>query len=189
MKKLSVIATLLLAVLLLQKCTKDTISATATSSTLLFAVINDTTWNADTIKASITYNAANNTKVFACNAVGNNKGVSLAVTQTIGATNTDGFPIASNFKADAAGNNTFVFNTIQRNQQGNLTLAPMGTVAPGSGSLYISAIDSVKKTVTGTFSFTSILNNYDGSGNVTSTTVSQIAAGAFNNLPYTFSSK
>ena len=188
MKKLSLIATVLLAVLLLQRCTKDTISESATSTTLLFAVINDTTWNANTIKASITYNSANTTKVFACNAVGNNKGLSWAVTQTTGAMNSAGFPI-TNFNADAAGNNMFVFSTTQKNQQGNLALVPMGTVAPGSGSLFISAIDSVKKTVTGTFSFTSILNNYDGNGNVTSTTVSQIAAGAFNNLPYTFSSK
>jgi hypothetical protein len=189
MKKLSLIATLLLAVLLLQKCTKDTISESATSSTLLFAVINDTTWNADTIHATITYNSATNTKVFACNAVGDNKGVTWAVTQTTGAINTAGFPISTNFNADAAGNNTFVFNTTQRNSQGNLALAPMGTVAPGSGSLIITAIDSAKKTVTGTFAFTSILNTYDNGGNITSTTVSQISAGAFNNLPYTFSSK
>jgi hypothetical protein len=187
MKKLSLIATLLLAVLLLQKCTKDTISESATSSTLLFAVINDTTWNADTIHASVTYTAATNSKVFSCNAIGDNKGLTWAVTQS-NSTNTSGFPISVNYNADAAGLNTFVFNTTQRNSLGNLALAPLGTVKPGSGTLVISAIDSVKKTVTGTFSFTAILNNYDNNGNIISTTVSQISAGAFNNLPYTFSS-
>ena len=41
MKKLSLIATLIIAVLLLQKCKTDTVTATATSSNTMFAVINE----------------------------------------------------------------------------------------------------------------------------------------------------
>src|ERR1700728_3413292 len=102
MKKISLIATLLLAVLLLQKCKKDTVTATATSSTTLFATINDTLWNADTIKASITYNSTTKSKVFACTGIANNKEINISCTQT-NATNTAGFPL-SVFNADAAGN-------------------------------------------------------------------------------------
>ena len=188
MKKISLIATLLLAVLLLQKCTKDTISGSAMSSTLLFAVINDTTWNADTVNAALTYNSTTKTKVLTCTAIGDNKEVNLSITQTFNAINTAGFPLNTAFNADAAGNNVFSYYTAQKNSSGVFVLAPLGTVAPGSGTLNVSAIDSVKKTMTGTFSFTSIKNNYDNNGNYVSTTVSQINAGAFNNMPYTFTS-
>jgi hypothetical protein len=189
MKKISLIITLLLAVLLLQKCKKDTETATAMSSTLLFAVINDTTWNADTVKAVITYNSATKTKVLSCSAVGNNKEVSMSVTQSVNALNTAGFPLNTIFNADAIGTNLFSYYTAQKNSSGVFVLTQLGTVAPGSGTLNISAIDSVKKMVTGTFSFTSIKDNYDSNGVYVSTTVSQINAGAFNNMPYTFVSQ
>jgi len=189
MKKISLIVTLLLAVLLLQKCKKDTETASAMSSTLLFAVINDTTWNADTVNAVITYNSATKTKVLSCSAVGNNKEVSMSVTQTVNAQNTAGFPVNTIFNADAIGTNLFSYYTAQKNSSGVFVLAQLGTVAPGSGTLNVSAIDSVKKSITGTFSFTSIKDNYDSSGVYISTTVSQINAGAFNNMPYTFISK
>ncbi len=186
MKKFSLIATLLLAVLLLQKCKKDPYSATAQSSNLFFAIINDSTWNADTVKASLTYNSASNTKVLSISAVGASKKLLMSVKQTVNVYNSAGFPINSAFNADAAGNNQFVYETLQKNLQGNLVYAPLGTVAPGSGSLTITAVDSVKKVMSGLFSYTSLLNNYDQTGDVISVTVSQVSAGAFNNMPYTF---
>jgi hypothetical protein len=189
MKKISLIVTLLLAVLLLQKCKKDTETGSAMSTTLLFAVINDTTWNADTVNAVLTYNSATKTKVLSCSAVGDNKGVSMSVTQTVNALNTAGFPLNTVFNADAIGTNLFSYSTAQKNPLGVFVLTPLGTVAPGSGTLTVSAIDSVKKLVTGTFSMTAIKDNYDGNGNYISTTVSQVNAGAFNNMPYTFISK
>jgi len=183
MKKISLIATLLLAVLILQKCTKDTVSASAQSNTLLFAVINDTTWNAVTVNASITYNSASKTKVLACTAIGANKEVNFSVTQTYNAINTTGFPL-STFNADVAGNNTFSYLT---NGSGGYT--QQGTVAPGSGTVIVSAIDSVKKVITGTFSFLAKQNNYDSNGNIVSITISGVQAGSFNNMPYTLISK
>jgi hypothetical protein len=182
MKKISLIATLLLSVLLLQKCTKDTVSASAQSNTLLFAVINDTTWNAATVNTSITYNSASKTKVLSCQAIGGNKEVKFTVTQTFQPTNTPGFPL-STFNADVAGNNTFSYLL---NGSGGYT--PQGTVAPGSGTVIVTAIDSVKKVITGTFSFLAKHNNYDSNGNIVSITISGIQAGAFNNTPYTFTS-
>jgi hypothetical protein len=181
MKKLSLIVTLLLAVLLLQNCKKDSYSESAQSNTLLFAVINDTTWNAQTVTASITYNSASNTKVLNCQATGSDKQLVMKLTQTTGAVNSAGFPLTA-FNADGV-NNTFAYETMQNN-----TYTPLGTVSAGSGTFTVSAIDSVKKTMTGTFSFTAQKNNYDNNGNVTSVTVNQVLSGAFNNLPYTFNS-
>ena len=186
MKKISLIATLLLAVLLLQKCKKDTVTATATSSTTLFATINDTLWNADTIHASLTYNSATKSKVFACTGIANNKEINISCTQT-NATNTAGFPL-SVFNADAAGNNTFSFFMAQKNPAGNYVFVQQGTVAAGSGNITVTAVDSVKKLITGIYAFTSIQNNYDNNGNIVSVSVSQISAGAFNAMPYTFTS-
>jgi len=186
MKKISLIATLLLAVLLLQKCTKTTVTATATSTTTLFAYVNDSTWNADTINAAVTYNSATKSKVFSVNAVGNNKEVNFSVTQPLGS-NTAGFPLSS-FNADAAGTNTFSYYTKQKDATGNYIFVQQGAVAPGSGNVTVTAVDSVKKLITGTFALTSLKNNYDNSGNIVSVTVVQVASGAFNAMPYTFTS-
>ena len=64
MKKFSLIATLLFAVLLLQNCKKDTVTATTISTAQIIATINDTTWTADTVHAVLTYTAATKNKVF-----------------------------------------------------------------------------------------------------------------------------
>jgi len=181
MKKLSLIALLLSAVLLLQNCKKDTISATATSSATMFAVINDTTWNAQTINTTITYNAATKSKVINCTAAANNKELSMLVTQA-NASNSAGFPL-NTYNANASGTIAFSYLTKQNN-----AYVPLGTVAAGSGTFVITAIDSVKKQMTGTFSFTALKNNYDNSGNIVSVTISEVADGAFNNMPYTFTS-
>src|SRR5579862_7462008 len=113
MKKISLIVTLLLAVLLLQKCKKDSITAVANSTNTLFAYVNDTIWNGDTINAAITYNSATKSKVFSCIATGNNKQMKMYVTQA-NATNTPGFPLSS-FIADSSKNNTFAYLTAQKN--------------------------------------------------------------------------
>ena len=78
------------------------------------------------------------------------------------------------------------YYTEQRNSSGIDVLAPLGTVYPGSGTFIITAIDSVKKVITGTFSCGTIKNNYDSNGNIISVYRANIAAGAFNNMPYKF---
>jgi hypothetical protein len=179
MKRLSLIITLLLAVLLLQKCKKDTYSAYATSNNTMFAVINDTTWSADTIHAVITYNAASKSKIFTCTGIANNKEVNISITLPT-STNTPGFPLTT-YNADATGNNLFSYYT-----KGNGGFVELGTVAPGSGTIAFTTVDSVKKVLTGTFSLVSEKKNYDTGGNLISVTISEVAAGAFNSMPYTF---
>jgi len=182
MKKLSLIATLILTVLLLQKCKTDSFTASTTSSNTMFAVINDTTWSADTINASITYNAAAKTKVLSCSGIAKNKEVKMSV--TLGSnSNTAGFPL-NTYNADAAGMNTFAYYT----SSGNNVFVQQGTVIPGSGTIIIAAIDSVKKQMSGTFSLVAKKVVYDKDGNIVSTTINEVAGGAFNNMPYTFTS-
>ena len=181
MKKLSLIITLLLAVLLLQKCKKDTYTAYATSSNTMFAVVNDSTWSADTIQASITYNSAAKTKVFSCTGIANNKEVKIAVTMA-STSNTPGMPLAT-YNADAAGNNLFYYYT-----KGSSGFVQQGTVGAGDGTVVVTAVDSVKKVMSGTFSLVSKRNNYDTNGNLISITINEVADGAFNSMPYTFTS-
>jgi hypothetical protein len=181
MKKLSLIITLLSAVLLLQKCKKDTYTAYATSTNTLFAIVNDTTWSADTINAAITYNSAAKTKVFTCTGIANNKKVTFSI-NIPSSSNTPGFPL-NTFFADSAKMYQFAYYT-----KGNGDFVEQGAVGPGSGTVVFTAVDSVKKVATGTFSLVSRKYNYDGKGNLISITINEVADGAFNSMPYTFSS-
>lgn len=178
MKKIYLFVTLLLAVLLLQNCKKDTVTETATSNNLFFADINDSTWNADTVNASITYNSATKNKVFTCSGIALNKEVNMSVTLS-NALNTAGFPLSTyNVNTTSI---TMSYDIEQKNAMGAYVLTPQGVVAAGSGSVIITAIDSVKKVMTGTFSCTTLQNNPDNT-----VTINQVSAGAFNNMPYTF---
>jgi hypothetical protein len=180
MKRLSLIITLLLAVLLLQNCKKDSITEIATSSNTLFAVINDTTWSATDIHASLTYNAASKTKVFSCTGIATNQKVIFNVTATH-ASNTASFPLQT-FQADST---TITFAYQRANSAG--TYIDQGTVGT-SGSIQYTAIDSVAHKCSGIFSCIARHNNYDNSGKIVSVTINEVNNGAFNNLPYTFTS-
>jgi hypothetical protein len=138
------------------------------------------------LAASVTYNSATKSKVFACSGVAVNKEINLSVTQN-GAGNTGGFPLGT-YNVDATTNVVLSYDIKQKNSSGTLVFAPMGTVGPGSGTVIISAVDSVSKVMTGQFYFTALRNNYDNSGNIISVTLAQILGGAFNNMPYTFKS-
>jgi hypothetical protein len=179
MKKISLTVTLLLAVLLLQKCKKDSVTAVVSSTNTLFAYIDGTEWVGDTINAVITYNSATKTKVLSCVATGNNKQIKMSVTQQ-NATNTPGFPL-STFTADSSKNNLFAYLTAQKNNSGNYSFVQVGTVQNGSGNLIVTGIDSVKKTITGTFGMT--VKQYNANNTLT---IVQISSGAFNSMPYTF---
>jgi outer membrane protein assembly factor BamD (BamD/ComL family) len=184
MKKLSLIVALFFTILLLQNCSKDTVTATASSTQTLFATINDSTWSSSTYSAKVAYNTDSKSKIFSCVASANNKQIIMSVTQT-NTSNSAGFPLKT-FISDAGATNNFAFYALQKNTSGAYVYVQQGTVSTGSGTLSVSAIDSVKKVITGTFYFTAIKNNYDGSGNIISTSVSKVEGGAFNNMPYTF---
>jgi hypothetical protein len=183
MKKISLIATLLSVVLLLQNCKKDTVTATVTSTEPMIAIINDTTWTCPVadVQATLTYNSATKTKTLTCNGTATNKQINLTVTQ-INAINTTGLPLAT-FNVDGTPNNAMsYFATV------NGALKQQGTVGAGSGQLIVTAIDSVKKIITGTFAFAARTNNLDSNGNIISVTINQVTNGGFNNIPYTFTS-
>jgi hypothetical protein len=185
MKKLSLIIILFLGVLTLERCRKDTITETATSTNTLFATLNDTTWSADTITASLAYNSATGTKVFKATGIADNKEVNIQVTMT-SVVNSAGIPLLT-FTSNGS-STTFSYATSEKNSAGVVTWYPQGIVAAGSGTLNFSSVDSVKHQVSGTFSFTATQNNYDANGNVVSVTFNEASDGAFNSLPYTFTS-
>ncbi len=193
MKRISLITTLFLGLLLLENCKKDTITATATSSSILFASINDSLWNADTVKAAITYSSASKAKAFTCTGIADNKEINMLVSLS-NALNTAGFTIGSynvNAVTDTIKTITYSlmsYDVAVKNSVGVNVFIPTGTVFPGSGTVAITAIDSVKKLITGTFSLTSLKNNYDSNGNIISFHVDQVFEGAFNSMPYTFTS-
>jgi len=179
MKRIPLIVTLLLAVLLLQNCKKDTVTATAASTSILFAEINDTTWHPTAVSAAITYNSALKTKVFSCTGATDTQQVTFSISQAAG--NTTGFPI-STFNVDATPAVSMSYNILT-----NGTYQPDGIVIPGSGTVTVTAIDSVKKHITGTFSFTATRNVLLANGGI-SINIAEVSQGAFNGLPYTFAS-
>lgn len=184
MKRIFLFVALLSILALLQNCKKDVVTATTFSNKTLSAVVSDTLWTADTVNASITYTAASKTKVFSCSGMGSSKEIDFLITQKK-AGNTSGFPTGT-FNVDSTSNVALSYYTLQRNTSGSLALAPQGTVHPGSGTIIVSGIDSVKRQITGTFSFVSYKNFYDSQGNITAVNTAVITSGAFNNLPYRF---
>ena len=182
MKKIQLLMLLLLSAICIQSCKKDvTTSASTSSDKILSANINGVAWNPDTVSAAITYNAATKTKTFSVVGIALQKQVSLSVVVPNG-TNTTGFPFAT-FKVDtnAVKNNVFMVYSTQTLIGGDFTPAP-GKV---NGSVITTAIDSVKKVITGTYSFSVRQLSTDQSGNESITT-QQIQSGSFTNLPYTF---
>ena len=180
MKKISLIATLLITALLLQECKKDTYTATASAPFALIATINDTTWTTDTVTAVLTYSAALNSKTFEVTGTASNKRVYFSVSQN-GQTNTSSFPIATYTKNDSM---AYLINT--KNTLGIYNYVTQGSVVPGTGVVTITAIDSVKNLITGTFSFTSKTVIYNSSGQINYFHDDQIQGGGFTNLPFTF---
>ncbi|MEZ2334473.1 hypothetical protein [Mucilaginibacter sp. RCC_168] len=180
MKKTQLILLLLLSAICIQSCKKDVItSASTTSDKILSANINGTAWNPDTVSAAITYNAATKTKTFSVVGIALQKQVSLSVAVP-NSTNTTGFPFAT-FKVDSTKNNVKMVYSTQALIGGSFTPAP-GKV---EGSVITTAIDSVKKVITGTYSFSVRQLSTDINGNESITT-QQIQSGSFTNLPYTF---
>ncbi len=187
MKKIPLLVFSACFAILFQSCKKksDT-DSTTTSTALLTATINGSTWTPDTVSAFINYDPATKTKTFSCSGVISQKEVIFSVRQ-LNAPNGSGFPLQT-FTADTAGNNKFSYLTQQKNSAGAYVFIPHGTVQPGSGSVTISAIDTVGKTITGSFNIISSQKNLDSNGNISSITIDNIAGGNFNLLPYKLAS-
>jgi hypothetical protein len=188
MNKLKLLTLFLVSAFLIQSCKKDTFTGVAYTTAPFQANIDGSAWapKPDSITNTIAYNSAAKTKVFYLMGTQNQKQVIWSVTLS-NAINTAGFTLGT-YDVDSAKTVTAQYNIQQKNSAGNYVFVPQGTAAPGAGSIIVTAIDSVKKQITGTFSFYSRTVTYDGSGNIISVNVDNILGGEFNNLPYTFTS-
>ncbi len=187
MNKLRLPATLLLFALIafiVQSCNKDSVTGIGYTTAPYQANIDGTTWVPDTASMALVYNSAAGTKTLSFIGQKNTRQVLFSV--TIPNTSSTGFPL-NTYNIDAV-NVTGQYNVQQKNESDQYVFTQQGTVGPNSGNITVTAIDSVKKQITGTFSFLSRATVYDGSGNVLYTTVHNITAGAFTSVPYTFTS-
>lgn len=183
MNKLRLVAIFLLSVIIIQSCKKENETATAYSTAPLQANIDGSTWAPDTLSTSITYNSGSQTKVFNITGQKNTRQVILTITLPH-AVEGNGFNTGT-FNIDSVAV-VAQYNTQQKNGDGQYVFAPQGSVSPGAGIIKITTVDSVKKQITGTFNFYSRTVHYDASGNVSSISINNIYGGAFNNLPYTY---
>ena len=180
MNKLRLFTFLLLAGLfVIESCKKDTIVGTAYTTKPFQANINGTVWAPDTISNAITYNSANKTKTLVLQGTKAQKQIIMTIILN-NSSNTPGFT-AGTYNIDAS--SVLVNYNTQVNQNGQYVFLPHGTVSAGSGVIFVSSVDSVKRKITGTFSFYS--RSSDSNGDIT---VDNILGGEFTNLPYTFTS-
>jgi hypothetical protein len=166
---------------MIQSCNKDTVVSTAYTTKAFQANIDGNVWAPDTLSLGVTYNSATATKTFLVQ--GQKEAKQVIFNVTLPNTNTTGFPLGT-YTIDGSAV-TAQYN-IQTTANGPFT--PQGTVEAGAGALTVTAIDSVKKQITGTFYFYSRTTNYDNNGNVVSIVVDNITGGEFTGVPYTFSS-
>jgi hypothetical protein len=187
MNKLRLPLTLLLLAFIafiVQSCNKDTVTAYGYTTAPIQANIDGDTWVPDTTSLAITYNSASGTKTLSFSGQKNTRQVIFSV--SLPNTNTTGFPL-NTYNINQV-NILAQYNTQQQNGSGAYVFTPHGTVEPGAGAIIVTAIDSVKKLITGTFSFYSRTTTYDNQGNVVSINVDNIEAGEFTTVPYTFTS-
>jgi hypothetical protein len=185
MNKLKLLAFLLLSAFLIQSCKKDTVVVTAYTTAAFQANIDGAAWAPDTISTAITYNSATKTKVFTCSSTKEQKQVIWSITLK-NAYNSSGFTTGV-YTVDSAATVTMQYNTQQVDASGNYVFLPHGNVDPGAGYISITAIDSVKKQITGTFNFYSRSTSTDSSGDL-SITIDNIFGGEFTAIPYKFTS-
>lgn len=168
---------------LIQSCKKDGVTASTTTTAPISAFqayLDGTLWApSDTLSAVVTYNPTTKTRVLTCSATHAQKQVNMAITNTNSAAGVN-FPIGT-----YTSNATFDYRTLQ-NVGGNFVYTPFGTTKDGSQQIIIASIDTVKKTLTGTFNFISTNTVYDSNGNFVSISIAQIATGQLTNLPYTY---
>ena len=186
MKRIYISLTILLSVLIFNSCKKSNTTAPTdtTPPPLLQAIINNAFWTPDTLSASITYTAATQKKVLNFEATKSQKRVAFAITLP-NSTNTNDFTTGT-YLIDANNRLSMTYSVQIRNSSNVLVFVPFGTVEAGGGGVDITAIDAANKTITGRFSLTARVPNYDTNGNLVSVTTAVVTNGQFNAMPYTF---
>jgi len=185
MKKSTLIVVLVLSALLMQYCKKSESDSATTSNYATYTLssyINDTLWVPKTYSAGVTYTAATKVKTFTCTGTLGTQQVNLAINQANASSVGNGFPTGT-FNIDP-NNNKVVVTYAKAASSTSTVFVPQGTVK--SGYITVSAVDSVKMTMTGTFTFNTVKYTYDTGGNITSLTVNAVSGGTFNSLPYTY---
>jgi hypothetical protein len=173
-------AALLLVAALLQNCKKEAANTTAALPKQgMYALINDTAWTAVTVTASLEYNEFSAGKIFTCEGTMGNQIIQLIAMQKNVAAGND-FPVG------AANGNSAIFGYYIQPVHRNLTEQnpTLGTTA--GTSLVITAIDTAKRLISGTFTFPQADSAYDANGNVTAVTKNQIANGVFKQVHYVY---
>jgi hypothetical protein len=175
-------AALLFAVALLQNCKKEAASipaAVAPPNQGMYALINDTAWTAQTVTASLAYTGFSTGKIFICRGTMGNQMIQLmAIQNNVAAGNN--FPVGPvNGKLDSF--NYFILPVHRNLTEQNTT---PGTTA--GSSMVITAIDSAKRLISGTFTFLSPDSVYDANGNLIAVQNNQIANGVFKQVHYVY---
>jgi hypothetical protein len=171
---------LLFVVALLQNCKKEAANTPAALPKQgMYALINDTAWTAQTVTASLGFNGFNTGKIFTCRGTMGNQMIQLTAIQNNVAAGSD-FPVGpANVNLDSFG--YFILPVHRDLIEQNPTL---GTTA--GTSLVITAIDSVKRLISGTFTFPQADSVYDANGNVIAVQINQIANGVFKQVHYVY---
>jgi len=172
-------ATLLFAVVLLQNCKKETAKTPAAIPTKgMYALINDTAWTAETVVATLEYDAASG-KVFTCRGTTGNKIIQLTAVQS-------NAPAGNNFPVGPVNANfdSFGYYILPLHRALTEQNPTAGTVA--GTSLVITAIDTVNRFISGTFTFPQADTAYDAVGNVTVVQNNLITNGFFKQVHYVY---
>ena len=174
-------AALLFAVVLLQNCKKDVAhtAAAAPPTQGMYALINDTAWTAVTVAASLQYTGFSTGKVFTCRGTMGNKMIQLIASQSNVAAGND-FPLG------AANGNSASFGYYILPVHLNLTEQNPTPGTDAGTSLVITAIDTGKRLISGTFTFPARDSIYDAFGNVILVVKNQINNGLFKQVPYVY---
>lgn len=173
-------AALLFVVALLQNCKKEAANTLAAPPKQgMYALINDTTWTATTVAASLEYDGFSTGKIFTCRGTMGNKMIQLiAIQNNVAAGNY--FPVGpANSNFDSFG---YYILPVHRNLTEQNPTA--GTTA--GTSLVITAIDTINRLISGTFTFPQQDTAYDAFGNVTAVQKNQITNGFFKQVHYVY---
>jgi len=174
-------AALLFAVALLQNCKKDGVktAAAAPPAQGMYAVVNDTAWTAVTVAASLEHTGFGTGKIFTCRGTMGNKMIQIIASQN------DASP-GSDFPLGPANGNLTSFGYYILPVHLSLTEQNPTPSTDAGTSLVITAIDTTKRLISGTFTFPARDSIYDAFGNVILVVKNQINNGIFKQVPYRY---
>lgn len=179
--KILIGAALLFAAALLQNCKKDGVKTAAATPPAqgMYALINDTAWTAATVAATLQYTSFGTGKVFTCRGTMGNKMIQIIASQNDASAGSS-FPLGpANGSLTSFGYYTLPVH-LSLTEQNPTPGTEAGT------SLVITAVDTSKRLISGTFTFQARDSIYDAFGNVILVVKNQINNGFFKQVPYVY---